>query len=72
MRRLTYFHSPIISKPRNSNAASPLIQPCNRAATIGSFARADRLALLLSLHVEAEEFERLVAVDLAAPRMQVE
>ena len=48
MRRLTYFHSPIISKPRNSNAASPLIQPCNRAATIGSFARADRLALFFS------------------------
>ena len=72
MRRLTYFHSPIISKPRNSNAASPLIQLRNGGATIGSFARADRLALLLFLHVEAEEFERLVAVDPAVPRMRVE
>src|SRR5262245_14570420 len=41
-------------------------------ATIGSFARADRLALLLFLHVKAEEFERLVAVDPTVPRMRVE
>ena len=39
-------------------------------ATIGCFA-ADRLALLLFLHVEAEEFERLVAVYPAVPRMRV-
>ena len=38
----------------------------------GSFARADTLALLLFLHVEAEEFERLVAIDPAVPRMRVE
>src|SRR5215471_562215 len=64
MWRQTYFRSTGISKPRNSNesnAASPLIQPRNGVAIIGSFARADRLALLLFLHFEAEEFERLVA-----------
>src|ERR1700730_4947162 len=33
-----YFRSTGISKPRNSNAASPLTQPCNGVATI---ARAD-------------------------------
>jgi hypothetical protein len=49
-----------------------LIQPRNGVATNGSFARADRLALLLFLHVEAEEFERLVAVDPTVPRMRVE
>ena len=27
--RSTYFRNTGISKPRNSNAASPLIQPCN-------------------------------------------
>ena len=49
-----------------------MIQPRNGVATIGSFARADRLALLLFLHVEAEEFEWLVLVDPAVPRMRVE
>ena len=67
--RTTYFRSTGISKPRNSNAVSPLIQPHNGVATI---ARAERLALLLFLHVEAEEFERLVAVDPAVPRMRLE
>jgi len=71
MRATSYFLSTGISKPRNSNAASRLIQPCNEVATIGSFGRTDRLALLLFLHVEAEEFERLVAVYPAVPRMRV-
>src|SRR6202043_1190842 len=72
--RSTYFRNTGISKPRNSNAASPLIQPRNGVATIGSFARADELALLFlrRLHVEAEEFERRIAIDPAVPRMRVE
>ncbi|MEH2549381.1 hypothetical protein V1283_006026 [Bradyrhizobium sp. AZCC 2262] len=32
----TYFRNTGISKPKNSNAASPLTQPCNGVATIGS------------------------------------
>ena len=69
MRRLTFRST---GNQAEENAASPLIQPRNGAATIGSFVRADRLALLLFLHVEAEEFEWLVAVDPAVPRMRVE
>src|SRR3984957_3273032 len=69
-----YFRSTGISNPRNPNAASPLTQPCNGVATIGSFARADGLALLFlrRLHVEAEEFERRIAIDPAVPRMRLE
>src|SRR6202023_4104152 len=72
--RSTYFRNTGISKPRNSNAASPLIQPCNGVATLGSFARADELALLFlrRLHVDAEEFERRIAIDPAVPRMGLE
>src|SRR5882724_3177307 len=69
-----YFRSTGISKPRNSNATLLLIQPWNGVATIGSFARADGLALLFlrRLHVEAKEFERRIAIDPAVPRMRVE
>ena len=70
----SYFRSTGISKPRNSNAASPLTQTCNGVAPIGSFARAVGLALLFlrRLHVEAEEFERRIAIDPAVPRMRPE
>src|SRR5712672_3220303 len=44
------------------------------APPLDLYARADGLALLLRrrLHVEAEEFERRIAIDPAVPRMRVE
>jgi hypothetical protein len=68
MRRLSTFAAPA-EEFKRCIAIDPAAQ---WGCTIGSFARADRLALLLFLHVEAEEFERLVVVDPAAPRMRVE
>src|SRR5579862_8123786 len=66
-----YFRGTGISTPRNSTSPRRLTQLRNGLPPLHLLLTPIGW-LLLFLHVEAKEFERLVAVDPAVPRMWVE